>query len=158
MAKTPQRPTVLTRKQLVGLEREKYLNRLLLIGTGLIVALVLGLVAWTWLLELFIHPNQVVAVVEEVEIKGREFQLRARLNRRFLIDSYMQTYNEFVELQQIFGDDPTFQQQYYTALVQISLQLDPQAGGEAAVNQLVDERLLELEAGELGIRITDEQI
>jgi len=158
MAKTPQRPTVLTRKQLVGLEREKYLNRLLLIGTGLIVSLVLGLVAWTWLFEVFIHPNQVVAVVEEVEIKGREFQLRARLNRRFLIDSYMQTYNEFVELQQIFGDDPTFQQQYYTALVQISLQLDPQAGGEAAVNQLVDERLLELEAGELGIRITDEQI
>ncbi|MEX1143444.1 MAG: peptidylprolyl isomerase [Anaerolineales bacterium] len=158
MAKTPQRPTVLTRKQLVGLEREQYLNRLLLIGTGLIVALVLGLVAWTWALEALIHPNQNVAIVEGTEIKGHEFQARARLNRRFLIDSYVQTYQEFLDYQPFFGDDPGFQQQYYTALVQITLQLDPIAGGEAAINQLVDEKLLELEAGEMEIEISAEQV
>src|SRR3990170_6637344 len=155
MAKTPQRPTVLTRKQLVGLEREQYLNRLLLIGTGLIVALVLGLVAWTWALDALIHPNQTVAIVEGTEIKGHEFQDRARLNRRFLIDSYVQTYQEFLDYQPFFGDDPSFQQQYYTALVQITLQLDPIAGGEAAINQLVDEQLLQLEAVEMGIEISD---
>ena len=158
MAKIPQRPTVLTRKQLVGLEREQYLNRLLVIGTGLIVVLVLGLVAWTWLLDAFIHPNQTVAVVEGTEIKGREFQVRARLNRKLQVDSYMRTYNEYLYYQQIFGDDPTFQQQYYTTLLQIAFQLDPQSNGEQSINQLVDEKLLELEAGELGIQIGAEQV
>ncbi len=158
MAKTPQRPTILTRKQLVGLEREQYLSRLLLIGTGLVVALVIGLVVWTWALEAFIHPNQTVAIVEGTEIKGREFQVRARLNRRFLVDNYLQTFNDYLAYQQIFGDDPTFQQQYYNSLLQFTLQLDPQSSGEQAINQLVDEKLLELEARDLGIVITEEQI
>jgi parvulin-like peptidyl-prolyl isomerase len=99
-----------------------------------------------------------VAIVEGTEIKGHEFQDRARLNRRFLIDSYVQTYQEFLDYQPFFGDDPSFQQQYYTALVQITLQLDPIAGGEAAINQLVDEQLLELEAVEMEIEISDEQV
>ena len=158
MAKTPQRPTILTRKQLVGLEREQYLSRLLLSGTGLIVALVLGLVVWTWALEALIHPNQTVAIVEGTEIKGHEFQVRARLNRRFLVDSYLQTFNEYLTYQQIFGDDPGFQQQYYNSLLQFTLQLDPQSSGEQAINQLVDEKLLEFAARDLGIVLSEDQI
>ncbi|HEY4717689.1 MAG TPA: peptidylprolyl isomerase [Anaerolineales bacterium] len=158
MAKTPTNPRILTRKQLVGLQRERYLNRLLLIGTGIVVALVLGLVGWTWAVDAIIYPNQTVAVVEGMEIKGREFITRARLSRRFLVESYLQTFDEYLTYQQFFGDDPSFQQQYSNSLFQILVQLDPQVVGETTINQLVDEKLLALEAQSLGIEVSDEQI
>lgn len=158
MAKTQQKPPVLTRKHLAGLERERYINRLILIGTGAVVLFVVALVAWTWLLDAVIYPNQTVAVVEGQEIKGREFMARARYNRQQLVTQFQQTYAEYQQLSQLFGDDPTFTQQYTGYLLQIQSQLEPQASGEFTVNQLVDDYLLRLEAEKMGVQVSPEEV
>ncbi|MCW5876097.1 MAG: peptidylprolyl isomerase [Anaerolineales bacterium] len=148
-----QKTPVLSRKQLSGLSKERDLNRLILIGTGVLVGLVLLLVGWTWLLDAVIHPGRVVAVVEGVEIKGSQFITRTRLNRQQFINSYYQTYNEYLQMAQFFGDNPMVQQQYFTSLLQIEQQLDVEYMGEYSINQLVNEELLKLAAVELGIEI-----
>ncbi|MEX1248802.1 MAG: peptidylprolyl isomerase [Anaerolineales bacterium] len=158
MAEKPQKPRVITRKHLVGLERERYLNRILLIGTGIIVLLILVLVGAPVLLETFVYPNQTVAEVAGEKITGSEFVARTRYYRQQLLNQYDSVYAEYYQLFQIFGDDEAFTSQYESALMQIRAQLDPQVAGEAVVNELVDEKLLRLEAQKLGIQISETQI
>src|SRR3972149_7011810 len=154
MAKPIKRPPILTPKHRVGLERERFYNRILLIITLIIVVVVIGLVSWSSISQFLIFPNQTVAVVEGHEITGKEFQVRARLNRSQLISNYMQ----YIQIMQLFGSDPNFQQQAYLQLSQIQYQLQPEISGEQAVNQLVDDELLKLEAPKLGIEVSQEEV
>ncbi|MBX3049420.1 MAG: peptidylprolyl isomerase [Anaerolineales bacterium] len=131
------------------------MNRLVLLGTGALVGIVLLLVGWTWLLDAVIYPNQVVAVVEGKEIKGEQYISRTRLNRQQMINNYYQSYSEYTQMRQFFGDDPRLQQQYFTVMAQIEMQLDPEYAAEYTVNQLVNEELIKLEAAALGISISD---
>ncbi|MEX2160315.1 MAG: peptidylprolyl isomerase [Anaerolineales bacterium] len=158
MAEKQQKPRIVTRKHLIGLERERFLNRLLLIGTGVIVVLIVLLVGWNPLLQTFVYPNQTVAEVEGEKISGSKFIARARYFRQQLMNQFEQTYQEYQNLSQIFGDDPNFTSQYETYLLQIQAQLEPQTLGQVVIDQLVNERLLKLEADKLGIAISEEQI
>ncbi|MEX1071178.1 MAG: peptidylprolyl isomerase [Anaerolineales bacterium] len=151
--KTPNVPT-LNRKRLVGLQREQFINRILLIGTLVIVAVVLGLVGWGSLNQFIIGPNAPVAVVAGQEILGKEFQALVKINRNQLVNNYIQ----YVQTLQFFGNDPTFQQQAFAQLQQIQYQLIPEVVGEQTINQMVDDQLLKLEAAELGIVVSQEEI
>jgi parvulin-like peptidyl-prolyl isomerase len=151
--KTPKVPT-LNRKRLVGLERERYLNRILLIATFVIVGAVVILVGWGSLNQFIVGPNRPVAVVEGREILGREFQSLAKINRTQLVNSYVQ----YVQTMQFFGNDPNFQQQAFTQLQQLQYQLIPSVNGEQTVNQMVDDELLKLEGEALGITVSQAEI
>lgn len=154
MANTQKTP-VLSRVQRAKPGSERDMNRLVLLGTGILVVVVLLLVGWTWLLDAVIYPNQVVAVVEGKEIKGEQYISRTRLNRQQMINNYYQSYSEYSQMRQFFGDDPRLQQQYFTVMAQIEMQLDPEYAAEYTVNQLVNEELIKLEAAQLGISISD---
>jgi peptidyl-prolyl cis-trans isomerase D len=150
---TPSVPT-LNRKRLVGLQREQFINRVLLFGTLAIVAVVIGLVGWASLNQFVIGPNAPVAVVEGQEILGRDFQDKVKINRNQLVSNYVQ----YVQTMQFFGNDPNFQQQIFTQLQQIQFGLIPEVVGEQTINQMLDEELLKLEAAELGIEVSQEQV
>lgn len=154
MAKPMKQAPKLTRKHLVGLQREKFVNRLLLIGTIAIVVVVIGLVSYGTINQFFIAPSKPVAVIEGKEILGREFQARVRINRNQLVNTYMQ----YIQTLQFFGSDPAFQQQAYTQLQQIQYQLLPEIVGSTTINQMVDDELLKLEAAELGIEISEAEV
>jgi parvulin-like peptidyl-prolyl isomerase len=155
MAKpTRKPPRLLSPKHRVGLERELFVNRLLLIGTIVIVLIVVGLVGWSSFYQYVLGPSQTVAVVEGHEIKGGEYQARVRLNRNQLVNTYLQ----YVQMLQLFGGDPNFQQQAYTELTQIQYQLFPEVIGGSTINQMVDDELIKLEAAEMGISISQEQV
>ena len=121
MAKPTQpHPPHLTRKHLVGLERERYVNRLLLIGTIVVVGLVILLVSWSFILEAFVQPGQTVATVEDTLIKGEEFIARTKLYRAQLVSNYLAIYGEYGYMVSLFGSDPTskaqIDEQYYYQL------------------------------------------
>ncbi len=158
MANKPTKPPVLTRKRLVGLKQEADKSRLLMIGTIVIVAIVAILVGWPYVFNTFIYPNQAVAVVEGEEIKGQEFMERARYNRQQVLLTYQQTYAEYQQLAAMFGSDPTFTESYTNVFLQLQNQLDPEVSGQFAVDQLVNERLLDLEAAELGITVSEAEV
>ncbi len=151
-------PHHLTPKHLVGIERDRFFNRLLLIGTFAIVGIVIILVSWGSLRQMFVFPNATVAEVEGTKIKGSQFQLRARLNRSQIVNNYVQTYQQYSQMMSLFGSDPTFQQQAASALQQLAAQLDPQTVGNSTIHEMVDDELLKLEAKQLGISVSPEEI
>ena len=162
MAKPTQKPPVLTRKHLVGLERERFYNRLLLIGTMVVVAIVLVLVSWSWILEAFIQPGQVVATVEDTQIKGKDFIARAKLYRAQLVSNYLSVYQEYAYMVSLFGADATtrgqIDQEYSNRLYTFQYQLLPEVVGSLAINELVDDELLKREAAEMGITVSDAEL
>ena len=162
MAKTPEKPRIITRKHLVGLERERFYNRILLIGTIVVVGLVLLLVSWTWIAQNFLQPGQTLATVEDTQIKGRDFIARTKLYRAQLVSNYMATYQEYQYMSSLFGSDPATQtqidQQYQNQLLTYQYQLSPEVVGQLAINELVDDELLKLEAADMGITVSDEQV
>ncbi len=154
MAKTDNKIAPPNRKRLVGLQRENYYNRLLLIATVVILVLVLGLVGWGLLYESVILPNRVVARVEDTEITGEQFRLRAQLNRQTLVSTYLQ----YVDTYQFFASDPNLSQQLLNQMYTIQNQLDPLYIGQLTLTQMVDDEVLALEAAELGVEISEEEI
>lgn len=149
-----EKPSKPTRKRLVGLKRERLYNRAILAATAVVVLLVVGMVAWGLIKENLIDPRVVVAVVEGEEITGREFQSRARVNRQQLISTYMQHLQSY----QLFATNPGLQQQVLSQMSQVQFQLLPSTVGLDTINQLVDDRLIILEAQKLGIEISEAQV
>jgi parvulin-like peptidyl-prolyl isomerase len=144
------------------LERERYVNRLLLIGTIVVVGLVILLVSWSYILEAFVQPGQTVATVEDTLIKGEEFIARTKLYRAQLVSNYLAIYGEYGYMVSLFGSDPTskaqIDEQYYYQLSTLQGQLLPEVVGALAINELVDDELLKREATEMGISISDEAV
>jgi parvulin-like peptidyl-prolyl isomerase len=163
MAKTKQQhPPHLTRKHLVGLERERFYNRLLLIGTIVVVGIVLLLVSWSWVLEAYIQPAQTVATVEDTEIKGSDFIARTKLYRAQLVSNFVAVYQEYKYMVSLFGSDPNssaqIEQQYSSQLGTLQTQLQPEIVGALAINELVDDEILKREAAEMGVAVSDEAV
>lgn len=158
MTTQPHKKPHLTPKHLVGIERDRFYNRLLLIATFVIVLAVVGLVGWDAARHYLLLPRSTVAEVEDVKISGIQFQQRARVSRSQLVASYMQTYSQYMQMVQFFGNDPNFQQQIYGQLSQIAYQLDPKITGSTTINNMVDDELVKLEAEELGISISEAEI
>lgn len=156
MALPPHKARNLTPKHLVGFERDRMLNRFLLWGTIGVVAIVIGLVGYAIARETWIIPNQTVAIVEGHEISGHDFQARVKINRTQLVSNYVSYY----QTMQMFGTtgDPNFTQQFYTQMLQLQYQLQPEVVGESTLNELVNDQLLKLEAAELGIEISQAQV
>lgn len=148
------KPKVFSRKRIARVERERLLNRTLIIATAVIVVAVLALVSWGLIRESVVYPRQVVAVVEGEEIRGREFQTRVRVNRQQLVSQYV----EYFQTMQLLSGDDQLQQQYSNQLIQIYFQLQPQTVGSSSINQIVDDRLIVLEAQSRGIEVTDAQV
>lgn len=139
---------------MVGLQRERYYNRLLLIATIVILTVVIGLVGWGALYNSVILPRRVVAVVEGEEIRGSEFKTRVQVNRQNMVDTYMQ----YAQNYQLFGQNDVYGQQLLEQMYQIQNQLDPLNVGAQTITQMIDDRLLNLEAEELGIVVTEAEI
>lgn len=143
----------LTPKNLVGAERDRFFGRLIMYGTLAIVLLALGLVGYSIFNERYLVPRKTVAQVEGTLITGEQFQARVRINRARLVNSFMQYY----QMQGILAD-PALQQQINNQLLGINYQLQPLIAGENALNELIDDELLKLEAPAYGITVSEEQV
>lgn len=114
-----------------------------------------GLVAYGLVQAFFVQPNQPIAIIGEGEITTAEFQGRVSLAQWNLT-------NQFTNLQQalqILGDDPETFSAYQSQLTNIGQQLaNPLFIGSNILDLLIQEQLIEQEAGRRGIEVSEAEI
>lgn len=151
---TPQSPKESGRERKSRAEREADIQRRVLIGTGVTVAIVVLILVAAVVIELFVTPNQVVASVNGENITVAQFQDRVRLERALLNIQI----NNYVANIQALGLDPNQfagQEPLRTWLSQVQI---PDQLGNSVVQTMVSDVLVRQEAQARGITVSQEQI
>lgn len=139
-------------------EREAAVQRLVLLGTGAAVGLILLIVAVALLFDQVITPGRTVASVNGESISVGEFRDRVRLERVISTERINAQINDFIDFglnfeqagQQVISFEP-----YSTLWDELNF---PDQMGLRVLNDLINERLIREEAENLGITVTQEDI
>lgn len=149
MAARRPKKTLVTKKHIARLERERRYIRLL---TGLalgIIGLVVLLIGYGLLEQSYLQYNQPVAVVNGEKITTRQFQERVRLQRLILQNNIQQ----YQQLGQLFGIDVTSQIQPWQNLLN-----SPEELGQQVLDQLIEDVLIRQEAQRRGITVSAAEV
>ncbi len=146
-------PPALTKKHLAKLQREAMWRRYLIIGTIVVLALIVGVVLYGLVFQTVIQAGQPVATIDDQKITTRQFQDRARFQRANLLNNAFQTY----QFAQSFND-PSFQSSFASQMQQIKAQLETTALGRQVIDTMVEDVVIEMEANQRGIQVTDEEL
>ncbi len=134
-------------------EREAKQRRRLYIGIGAASALVVGILLFSTLNEYIFKPRAVVASVDGVDIRRRDYW---KVRSVDLINQINQ-YQQFAQLV-----DASQQQQYITLAQQASDDLDDVWGStsldETTLNRMVEDQIYLQNMGELGLEVTDTDV
>lgn len=154
MAKNPKKPVQPTKKHIARLERERIQKRYLIIGSIIVVVLVVGLILYAFIDQMYLQSRRSVAIVNGTQIIASDFQGQTRLARYNMIQS---AYNVF-QLAQIMGNDASSLQPVANQLQSIDGQLFPTAIGGQVLDQMIDDILIKEEANNLGITVSENEI
>ncbi len=139
-------------------EREAQVQRLVLLGVAAAGIFALVLVVIALVFDQLIRPAQVVAQVNGQSITVAQFRDRVRLERALLGEQL----NDGIALFTSFGltSDQIIQQlsqqpPYSTYLNELSVS---EQLGIRVLNQMVDDELIEQQAAELGITVSDDEV
>jgi len=154
-------PQELTRKQRSRLEKERRMERLLIIGVIAVTVLVVGVLVYGFVVEKVVKAREAVAVVGDDSITTAEFQARVRFSRM-----QMQSELQFWRRQQLSLDPTDAESQTYLEYIQGNIrelegQLSPVNAlsiGEQALDQLIQEELVRQEAQRRGISVAPEDL
>ncbi len=138
MARNPETKAV-TKKHLARLERERIQRRYLLIGAIVVGVAVIGLIGYGILQSAVLVPNQPIAIVGDDKITTRDFQQRAKFQRRNLIQQYMNT----LQYMQLFGSDEQTQAYFQQNLNQINFRQEAERRGLSVSEEEIDKRVEE---------------
>jgi parvulin-like peptidyl-prolyl isomerase len=144
-----------TRKHLARAERDRRIRISLLAGTGVILLAVFGLLGYGWYDSHVIQPRQPVAEVNGEIITGGAFHSRVLFAQRDLLAQYQ----NYQQLLSFLGSDPQSLQSIQTQLDRLQTQLaDPQVLGQSLLDQMVAEVLIQQEAENRGIEVSQADI
>ncbi len=147
-----QKTSIPTKKHLARMERERIQRRNLLIGVGIVLALVLGLIGYGLLDNLVLVYNQPVAQVGNEIVTVKQYQTEAKFQRFQLI----QQYNQYYQFMSQFQGDPF---NLTSTLQDIETKLtQPTVLGKDVVDQMVADLVIEREALKRGITVTDAEL
>jgi parvulin-like peptidyl-prolyl isomerase len=155
---TPARYNQPLRERQSRAEREAKTQRLIVLGTIIVAVVVALLLAIALVIEFVVTPGQAVATVNGENITVAQYQQRVRLERAIINERLY----GLIEEARPFGDQAT---QY----LQLRLGQEPYATwyneiqvgdviGNRVLNDMVNEKLIEQQANELGITVTDADI
>lgn len=156
MTKGKTQPKEPTRKQLAVSRREREQRQRVLIGVGIVAALVLGVALAGLYDQLIAKPSRPVAVVNGVPIRTDDYQDRVRYER-LLLDTMLQ--NLQTQLAILDPQEPSneFLVQYYGQLAnqasQQRLSVDQQV-----VDELIEEELVGQKAAEQSLSVTEDEL
>jgi parvulin-like peptidyl-prolyl isomerase len=156
MAKRTHQHKEPTKKQIAVSRREKQQRQKVLIGIGVIVALILGVALAGLYDQLIAKPSRPVAVVNDTRIRTDDYQDRVRYER-FLLDTMLQ--NLQTQLAILDPEEPgnEFLVQYYG---QIANQAQQQRMGvdQQALDNMLEEELARQSAAELGLTVSEDEL
>lgn len=147
-------PKVATKKHLARLERERRQTRAIVAIAAAIILIILGLFAYAVLEQTVLRAYKPIVEVNGDIVRGREFQIRARLQRQQIIDRYLQNY----VLAQSFGigeDDPYLQQVRQQTEDELN---SPYFIGQNVVDQLIETLLIRQYAAQNNITVSEEEV
>ncbi|GAB4543329.1 MAG: hypothetical protein Kow0063_36380 [Anaerolineae bacterium] len=156
MAKGKTRSKEPTRKQIATSRREREQRRRIMLGLGIVAALVLG-IALAALYDQFIaKPGRPVAVVNGVPIRTDDYQDRVRYER-FLLDTMAQ--NLQTQLTILDPQEPSneFLIQYYSQLAD-QVRQQRQVVDRQVVDKLIEEELARQKAAEEGLSVGEDEV
>ncbi|MXZ19366.1 MAG: hypothetical protein F4Y84_01905 [Caldilineaceae bacterium SB0665_bin_25] len=146
-----EQPQVENRREVRLRARDRERNLRLTAIVGGIVGAALLLVLYGVVNELIIKPNSVLAQVENESIVTRDFWQQARLRQSELE-------NQRLRLQlfaQQFGDSSLFASQ--VASINATL-ASPLTLGTQVLNEMIEAAVLQIQAPEVGVSVTDEEV
>lgn len=138
-----------SRKEILIARRQERQTRQVRLAVGGVVALIAIVLLVGIANELIIKPTQPVATVNEVETSMADWRDRVRFQRAQLIIG-------IEDLADALGQDIGQVQQF--AVQQINLLLDPQTLGQAVLDQMIDEQLIQQGAEARGIFVSDADV
>ena len=149
-----QKSQLVTKKHLARQERERRQTIYILITSITVIIVVIGLIAYGIVQQYILQPRQPVAKVADEVITTKQFQTFARYERV----QYIQQYNQYQQFAQYFGSDPSSQAYIQQYLNQIISLMDPATLGQGALDYLVANQIIQMEADKRGISIADDEI
>jgi len=153
MAKT-KAPKVVSKKHLARLERERRQTRAVIAVAATILLIILGLFTYAVLDQTVLRAYKPVVEVNGDVVRGREFQMRVRLQRQQIINTYLQNY----VMAQYFGineNDPYLQNLRQDTENRLQ---DSRTLGQTVIDQLIESRLIRQYAAQNGITVSEAEV
>lgn len=142
-------------------ERESEIQRLVILGTGITIAVVAVILAISFVVAQVINPRRTVATIYGQDITVSDFQKRVRLERFISIQRINEGINAFLSFgftsdpneafSQLLSNDPDSNRRWN------ELNIGDQMGIRVLEDMILD-ALIRREAEQRGITVTDEQI
>ncbi|MHC1784520.1 MAG: peptidylprolyl isomerase [Anaerolineaceae bacterium] len=150
-----QEPKIVTKKHMARLEKEALQKKYLLTGAVVVIILVVAVIAYGILDQTVLRDQKAVAWVENTKITTLQFENRVKYNRLQLV----QQYESNLQLMQMFGSNESTNQYFASLAQQVQTQLaDSETLGRNALDQLIGEAVINLEAEKRGITVSEEEI
>jgi parvulin-like peptidyl-prolyl isomerase len=156
MAKGKGQPKELTRKQIAVSRREREQRRRVLIGLGIVTALILGIALAGVYDHLIANPRRPVAVVNGVSIRTDVYQDRVRYER-FLLDDMIQNLQSQLSLLDPEEQANSFLIQYYQQFLN-QVQQQRLSVDQQALDDLIEDELVRQKAAEVGLSVSEDEL
>lgn len=136
-------------------EKEKITNRWVTIGFAITAVIIALLIGYGILNETVFKYSASVATIGSEKITGKEFIERVKLRRKLYVENYTSIYNTA----EYFASDPNMYSYFTSQLQSYQAALeDPQQFGQSILDQMVDERVIAMEAVKKGIKVSEQEI
>jgi parvulin-like peptidyl-prolyl isomerase len=145
-----------TKKQLAFSRRERESRNRILIGVGIVVAVVLGIALAGLYDQLIAKPSRPVAVVNDALIRADDYQDRVRY-QRFLLDTRLQNLQTQLTLMNPEEAGNEFLIQYYGQLAE-QTQQQRLVVDQQTVDDMVEEELAQQEAADEGLSVSEDEV
>jgi peptidyl-prolyl cis-trans isomerase D len=136
-------------------EKEKKTNRWVTIGFAITAVLIVLVIGYGILNETVFKNNTAVATIGNEKITGKEFIERVLLRRKLYVENYRSVYN----MAQYFASDQNMYSYFTSQLQSYQAALaDPKLFGQSVLDQMVEERIIAMEAVKKGIKVSEQEV
>jgi peptidyl-prolyl cis-trans isomerase D len=154
MDSKPKKPAI-HHGPLTHAEKEKRITRWVTIGFSITAVIIVLLIGYGILNETLFKYSAAVATIGNEKITGGEFIDRVKLLRKLNVERY----RSFYDTAQYFASDQNLASYFTSQLQSIEAALaDPKQFGQSVLAQMVEERIIAMEAAKKGIVVSEQEI
>ncbi len=151
----PPAQKMLSKKHKARLQQDEQKRKILLIGSGVIFALIVLILLYGVIDQTFLKMRKPVATVDDVSIKSEDFIKMVKMERQQM---NAQAY-QYESYKQFFSFDEQNTAYFDSLIQQIQTQMAvPETVGATVIQRMIDQQVIKFYAEENGITVTDQEI